>query len=436
MEHRVVTRFVAYVSVAAAAIAAIGFCNWVREEKRSNPDLSSGAIHLLDEWIRRGAHDAVAVREEQNQETSPSRLQWSTVDHGKSEEALKALKAEIRQLLMGELDSSEFRIAFDKLVHRLRVSPIDRSQKQRLVWGLAVETLDVNARMRIYDLLERIGTEFAVRAIIEYFDNIQSPDERSRLLLLLNRSLEPINTEAEAHLWRQRVTKNSAAVSDLLLRQISLGDWESPVFREAIELLPQTVSADQVVETYNDLYARGMISDSAYFTGMAQAIISNERNFNTYGIEFLLQISNQDNSIKDAVNSILFPYIAAARLDAQRATALQGYIESQKPRQFELGKDNYDEWAGSYVDWIAARSAASNGESLSIISSRVSQLEGALLVRNRPDLLMALDRFGLSRLSASLHSALSVLSIESPHREMVKDAISRVETQQSFNSGN
>jgi hypothetical protein len=291
--------------------------------------------------------------------------------------------------------------------------------------------------MRIYDLLERIGTEFAVRAIIEYFDNIQSPDERSRLLLLLNRSLEPINTEAEAHLWQQRVTKNSEAVSDLLLRQISSGDWKSPDFREAIELLPQTVSADQVVDTYNALYARGMISDLAYFTGMAQAILSNERNFSTYGIEFLLQISNQDNSIKDAVNSILFPYIAAARPDAQRATALQEYVESQKPQQFQVGRDNYDEWAGSYVDWLAAKSAVSGGESPLIIDSHASHpLEEALLVRNRPDLLVALDHFGLSRLSANLQSALSDLSIESPHREMVKDAIARVETQQSFNSGN
>ncbi|MEI7870286.1 MAG: hypothetical protein WCI11_20590 [Candidatus Methylumidiphilus sp.] len=346
-------------------------------------------------------------------------------------ETLAKFKEELKQSLSKSKNNGFASPELEELLNTLASASIPNEEKQTMLWELCKETEDSQKRMLIYDMLERIGSDYVVKEIIDNFDSIVSPEEQARVLDLLNRSLETTSEDLANTTKRERLEGNTEKIVELMEKQITHLNPSSPVRQKAIDLLPNIAPAEQVVETYDNLLKNNSITKTTYYDGITRAILSENETMQTYTHKYFGNLAKEEENIRYAVNKKIYDYTEAAkRQQIEIPDEIKVYIDSQKPTDYN-SKRSYFDWSSQYFDWIQAKNATSQNHDISAIDTRQEPIESALIINFRPDDLRGIDPKQLETIQATLQQTDKVLPADSPHHNLYRQAISIVEEQRA-----
>ena len=348
----------------------------------------------------------------------------------KTTESLSNFWSEFKRLLSNAISDGVASPKLQELLDRFASASIPVNEKQAMLWDLRKETEDIQSRMVIYDMIERIGSEFIVGEIVDNFDTISSAEEQARVLELLNRSLEISNSSIANPTQRERLEGNSEQIVNLFEKQIINGNPSSPFFQKAINLFPNLVPTEQVIDTYDKLVRNQAITRTTYYDGVARVIFSENDSMQTYAPKFLEQLAKEDVSIRKVINPTIFAFLETPSIRTNAIPdEIKLYVESQKPSDYLNNKVSYFEWSSYYFDWIQAMNTITNNKVPSVTNPGMEPIERALIVNFRADALTSLNQGQLATLQATLHQASAVLSADSPHHNLYEQAITSVEEQ-------
>lgn len=360
-------------------------------------------------------------------------------------ETLKSQPAQVKKRLGSAETVSDFQISFknelqsgmrdgfayDSLEHLtddLAAAELSAAEKQSMLWELRSAILDLDSRMVIYDIIERIGAEAIVGTIVADFGKVASPEEQARILILLDRSLDISDSDLVIPARRAMLEQNTREILKLFKDQLRQLGPDSPVFHRAVQLLPNLASSEDATEIYDGLLKNGTISHVTYFDAMSRVVLSGETVMFQEAPELLSRLARESEPIRSAVNPTIYDGVKVIRAgDRPVPEEIKGYIEAQRPSEYSPAAGAYLDWSISYFNWLQAMETIGHAGAATVTNASLPPIERALLVAYRPGNLSDISEDELQALQNQMRVASQTLPQESPHRGLFDDAVAILE---------
>ncbi len=327
-----------------------------------------------------------------------------------------AFRARLLALLPGIQPDGHATAEIEASLAALSRSSLSAAERQQLLWELVLGSEQPAARRLLYDMIERVGSTFIADRIVQHFDAIGDPAERSRVLHLLARGLELPDRAAPDAASRVALERNTERMAELVSRLLATPGQAAPVLATAVDMLPDVAPAGQALQWLVEARRQGVLAEAQFYDATVRVVFSEAEQSGSHAVWLLQSLSRESDSVREQVNQKLFAFIAASSpAGATERPALEDYLRLQEaamlPRATTMSAP---EWVTAHHALLQAKGGVAGRLPDLTHSGDLDIVARATLVHAQPDRLAALDTQRLAALRQDLAAAAAVPKVGVP----------------------
>jgi hypothetical protein len=320
---------------------------------------------------------------------------------------VSSFRARLLELLPGVQADGHATEAIEGLLAELQKSLLPAASTQQLLWELALANDRQAVRRLIYDMIERVGSTFIAQRIVEHFDAIPDPAERSRVLQLLARGLEVRGSDLPDATTSAALERNTERVAELLGRLLSTPGQSPQLLGTTLDLVPEVVPPTQALQWLTQAYRQGALAPTPFYDAAVRVVFSEPEQTALHANSVLQSLAREPEAVRDAVNPKLYAFVAAgASLSAAERASVDQYLRLEEASLVSrAGALSTPEWIVAHNSLLQARSKL-DGTPLDLVAGTTLDLAArATLINANPSALTTIDTSKLTALLRDMRAA-------------------------------